>query len=369
MMIPVVLSGGSGTRLWPLSTPSRPKQFLPLVTERTMFQETLLRLSGLSGLTDPIVVCNEAHRFLVAEQLREIEIRPSAIVLEPVGRNTAPAIAVAALIAEARAVADQAAEPAGAAQSEGPLLLVLPADHVIADAQKFRESVERAVLAARAGRLVTFGIVPTHAETGYGYIEQGDRAGDWSEVARFVEKPDLGTAEGYITSGRFLWNSGMFVFGVRTLLAELERFAPDILSACRTAVRDMRVDDDFARLSSAFAGSPSDSIDYAVMEKTDRAAVVPLDAGWSDVGSWAALHAASKADAEGNVLRGRVVARECRDSFIRASGRTIAAIGLDDIVIVETEDSVLIARKDQSQFVKEVGAECGEQDGDAKPKS
>lgn len=346
MIVPVVLSGGSGTRLWPLSTPERPKQFLPLVSERTLFQETLLRLAGLDELAAPIVVCNEAHRFLVAEQLRETGVRAGAIVLEPDGRNTAPAVAAAALVSRKKG-----SDPF----SPDPVLLVLPADHVIANGAAFRAAVGQAVGAARAGRLVTFGVVPTHAETGYGYIEQGASEGEWAAVARFVEKPDRETAKRYVASGRFLWNSGMFAFEAGTLLAELARWAPGIVAACERAVAGARADDDFLRLGAAFLESPADSIDYALMEKTGRAAVVPLDAGWSDVGSWAALHAAAEKDGDGNVMRGDVLAEACKDSYVRASGRSVAVIGLEGLIVVETGEAVLVMRKDRSQRVKQVG--------------
>lgn len=340
MIVPIILSGGSGTRLWPLSTPEKPKQFLPLVTERTLFQETLLRLDGLPELAEPIVVCNESHRFLVAEQLREIGIAARAIVLEPEGRNTAPAIAIAAMLAES-----------GGSDSE-PTLLVLPADHVIADAGAFRAAVANAIAAAETGRLVTFGIVPTHAETGFGYIEQGTEAGDWFDVERFVEKPDRETAESYLESGRFLWNSGMFVFRADALLGELERLTPAIVEACKAAVTGVAKDQDFLRLGSAFLESPSDSIDYAVMEKTERAAVVPLDAGWSDVGSWAALYDALGKDADGNVLGGDTVTLDATNCLVLPGGRKLAVLGLDNVVVIDAGETVLVMRKDRSQDLK-----------------
>jgi mannose-1-phosphate guanylyltransferase/mannose-6-phosphate isomerase len=347
MIIPVILSGGSGTRLWPLSKTEKPKQFLPLVGDRTLFEDTLLRLEGLPGLADPIVVCNESHRFLVAEQLREIGTKASAIVLEPVGRNTAPAIAIAAMIA-----ARTGSDSAGPEMGSDPILLVLPADHVIADPDAFREAIEQGVAAARTGKLVTFGIVPTHPETGYGYIEQGASQGGWSAVARFVEKPDAATAQTYVDSGRFLWNSGMFVFGAAAFLDELGRHAPAIRTVCESALSGLRADDDFTRLGPEFLKSPSDSVDYAVMEKTDRAAVVPLDAGWSDVGSWGALFDVLDKDKDNNVLRGNVVTSGVENSLVISGSRKVLVLGLHDVIVVDDEDALLIMRKGSSQDLK-----------------
>ncbi|HEY8519208.1 MAG TPA: mannose-1-phosphate guanylyltransferase/mannose-6-phosphate isomerase [Gammaproteobacteria bacterium] len=339
VLVPVILSGGSGTRLWPLSRSAQPKQFLPLVSARTLFQDTLLRLAGLRGaeVAAPIVVCNEAHRFLVAEQLRELGIAPRAIVLEPVGRNTAPAVGVAALLAAPES-----------------LLLVLPADHVIADTAAFRAAVEHALEPAAGGHLVTFGVVPDRPETGYGYLRRGEDRGRWSVLAEFVEKPDRATAEAYVASGRYLWNSGMFLFSAATYLQELERHAPAMTAACRRALAEAAVDADFTRLGPPFHDSPSDSVDYAVMEKTRRAAVVPLDAGWSDVGSWAALHDVLEKDGDGNSLRGDVIARACRDTYVTANGRRVVAIGIEGCVVVETDDAVLVMAKSRSQELKAV---------------
>lgn len=360
-VIPIVLSGGSGTRLWPLSTPERPKQFLPLVSERTMIQETLLRLDGLAGIAPPIVVCNEAHRFLVAEQLRVIGVTPQAIVLEPAGRNTAPAVAAAALIAR------QGAAAAEAAGDGDPVLLVLPADHVIRDAAAFRAAVQVAVRAAGQGQLVTFGIVPAGPETGYGYIRRaaapdeasesplaGASGSGWWPVERFVEKPDLATAERYVASDNYLWNSGMFVFGAGVLLGEICQHEPPIASACERAVAAATSDDDFTRLGAAFLESPSNSIDYAVMEKTGKAAVVPLDAGWSDVGSWEALRDVLERDSDGNTLRGDVIDFDSVNSFVTANGRLIATIGLDNIAVIDTDAGLLVMNLAQSQRVKDV---------------
>jgi mannose-1-phosphate guanylyltransferase/mannose-6-phosphate isomerase len=322
-----------------------PKQFLALVTERSLFQDTLLRVANLDRpATAAIVVCNEAHRFLVAQQSREIDSVPEAIILEPAGRNTAPALAVAALRAQ------QAAVRRG--DGADPLLLVLPADHVIQDVRAFAAAVEAAAEAAVAERVVTFGVVPSSPETGFGYILRGSAHGRWYEVEQFVEKPDRATAEGYVASGRYLWNSGMFVVSAAVYLRELERCAPAIMRASRQAFDEATSDPDFLRLGAAFAACPSDSIDYAVMEKTDRAAVVPLDAAWSDVGSWAALHDVLAKDANGNVLQGDVLAEDCRDSYISARGTLVAALGLTGVVIVATEDAVLVAKRDRSQHVK-----------------
>jgi mannose-1-phosphate guanylyltransferase/mannose-6-phosphate isomerase len=344
-VVPVVLSGGAGTRLWPLSRESQPKQFLSLVTERSLVQDTLLRVANLDRpATAAIVVCNEAHRFLVAEQSREVGFVPEAIILEPEGRNTAPALAVAALRAQ------DAARRRG--DTADPLLLVLPADHVIQDLPAFAAAVEAATDAAAAGRLVTFGVVPSRAETGFGYILQGAAHGRWHDVEQFVEKPDRSTAERYLASGRYLWNSGMFVVSAGVYLRELERCAPAIARASRRAFEEATSDPDFLRLGAAFLACPSDSIDYAVMEKTDCAASVPLAAAWSDVGSWAALHEVLVKDANGNVLQGDVLAEDCRDSYVRASGRTVVALGVTDVIVVATEDAVLVAKRGHSQHVK-----------------
>ena len=342
-MIPVILSGGSGTRLWPLSRQAYPKQFLALAGEDTMLQATWQRVAELASAA-PLVVANEDHRFMVAEQLRQVGCTPAAIVLEPVGRNTAPAIAVAAL----QATAD----------GTDPLLLVLPSDHVIADAAGFRAAVAAATPAAQNGKLVTFGIVPTAAETGYGYI-QAVAGGDAPvrAVARFVEKPDAATAAQYLASGQYFWNSGMFLFQASRYLAELERHAPAMLAACRKAFAAAARDADFVRLDkAAFAACPSDSIDYAVMEKTADAAVLPIDVGWNDVGSWSALWEVAQQDGDGNAHHGDVIALDCRDTLAWGDRRLVAMIGLRDIVVVDSDDALLVAHKDQVQEVKEVVA-------------
>jgi mannose-1-phosphate guanylyltransferase/mannose-6-phosphate isomerase len=343
VIVPVILSGGSGTRLWPLSREAYPKQFLPLVDQRTMLQNTALRIAGLADTTAPLVVGNEGHRFMVAEQLRAVGIQPAAVILEPVGRNTAPAVAVAALHAQR--------------ESADPVLLVLPADHVIADVEGFRAAVRRVAPHAEAGRLITFGIVPAAPETGYGYIKAGapvDEAGV-CVVERFVEKPDLATAQQYLQSGVYSWNSGMFMFRASAFLAELERFAPAMLAACQQALANGRADTDFLWLDrKAFAACPGDSIDYAVMEKTDQAVVLPLTVGWNDVGSWSALWDVGQRDPNGNITRGDVIAVDTHDTYVDAATRLVTTVGVDDLVVVETADAVLVASKERVQEVKAV---------------
>jgi mannose-1-phosphate guanylyltransferase/mannose-6-phosphate isomerase len=347
--IPVILCGGVGSRLWPLSRELYPKQLIDLVGEHTMLQTTIERLDGIPGCTPPILVAGDEHRFMVAEQVRAIGHRPRAIVLEPEGRNTAPAVAVAALLA--------------AAGGDDPCLLVLPADHLVTDPDAFRAGVARARAQAEAGDLVTFGIPPLRPETGYGYIQQGEPlsgegAGDGAfRVARFVEKPDAARAEEFLKAGTYLWNSGMFAFRASVYLEELKAHAPGILAACEGAVAGAATDMDFTRLApEPFAACPSDSIDYAVMEHTDRAAVVPVSMGWSDVGSWRAVWDAGGPDGDGNVLLGDVVARGVKDSYIRSESRLVAAVGLTDHVVVETPDAVLVAPKSMAQDVKAVVA-------------
>ena len=356
MLIPVILSGGSGTRLWPLSRELYPKQLLPLVGERTMLQETAARLEGLADLGAPVVVCNESHRFMVAEQLRESGAEPQAIVLEPVGRNTAPAVAVAALVAleTSRTGATRVGAAAGAGNTD-PVLLVLPADHVIRNVESFQAAVTAGRAAADAGKLVTFGIVPDRPETGYGYIRREKGAGPAYAVAEFVEKPDAATAARYVASGDYFWNSGMFMFRARAFLAELGTHAPAILAACERAVAAAKRDLDFTRLPEAeFGACPSDSIDYAVMEKTGAAVVVPMSAGWSDVGSWSALQDALPTDAAGNVTAGDVLVEDAHGCYLHSTSRLIAAVGLRDHVVVETKDAVLVAPRDRVQDVKQL---------------
>ncbi|WP_230370250.1 mannose-1-phosphate guanylyltransferase/mannose-6-phosphate isomerase [Paludibacterium denitrificans] len=344
-MIPIILSGGSGSRLWPLSRGMFPKQFLSLCNKETMLQSTLQRMVGIPDLDSPTVVCNEEHRFIVAEQLREIKIAPSAIILEPAGRNTAPAVAVAAL--------------AALQKEDDPLLLVLAADHVIQDIAAFQNAITQARDLASNGALVTFGIVPTHPETGYGYIELGrpvDRTAVGMLINRFVEKPNLALAQQYVNSGSYLWNSGMFLFKASAVLAELATHAPDILLASKLAMESATVDHDFLRLDAeAFTACRTESIDHAVMEKTANAVVLPLQAGWSDVGSWDALWEVSKHDAAGNVLHGDVISEASHNCYLYSNeGRLLAVHGVDDLIVVNTEDAVLVTRRGQSQNVKNI---------------
>jgi len=344
MIFPVVLSGGSGSRLWPLSRTLLPKQFLPLVSGKTMLQETLLRLGGIAGMKGPVLVCSNDHRFLAAEQLREINVTASAQILEPAGRNTAPAVAVAALYV-------METDPDG-------VMLVLPADHLIRNVTRFHEIVGNAAAAAGNGRLVTFGIVGREPETGYGYIERGaplEKTERCFRVARFVEKPDEARAHEFIASGRFYWNSGMFVFKASRYLEELGKYRKDILDAAKAAWTASTRDLDFVRLDDkAFMASPSESIDYAVMEKTDDAVVVEADIGWSDIGSWTALWQAGPPDAAGNVTVGDVHADDIHNCYVRAEHRLVAAVGVKDLIIVETSDAILVTHKDRSQEVKRV---------------
>jgi mannose-1-phosphate guanylyltransferase/mannose-6-phosphate isomerase len=343
-LVPVILSGGSGTRLWPLSRELLPKQLLALTGERTMLQETAARFSGLSNAVAPLVVCNEAHRFLVAEQLREMQLEPTAILLEPVGRNTAPAIALAA-------------HAALAACGEDALLLVLPADHTLRDLAAFHAAIRLAVTAGEQGKLVAFGIVARSPETGYGYIRRGAGGEAVRPIAQFVEKPDLERAREFIATGEYFWNSGMFLFGARRFLDELARFAPDIAETCARASATARRDTDFTRIDAAiFATCRSESIDYAVMEKTRDAVMVPLDADWNDVGSWTALHDILPADEQGNVTRGDVLLEDTANCYVHADSRLVAALGLRDLVIVETSDAVLVAPRTKVQDVKKIVA-------------
>ena len=335
---PVILSGGSGTRLWPLSREHYPKQLLCLLGEQTLLQQTVSRLDGMPEVAAPLLVCNEDHRFLIAEQLRQIEKAPADIILEPVGRNTAPALTLAALALRKHAASDA-------------LMLVMPADHVIQDVRKFHSAVKEGMALALRGQLITFGILPTAPETGYGYIKRGDG----HDVAAFVEKPDAKTAGQYLASGEYLWNSGMFMMLASVWLDELNRFHPAMLEACKTAYERGRRDADFYRIDSqAFASCQSNSIDYAVMEETDKAAVVTLTAGWSDIGAWSSLWDASPRNSDGNVVQGDVYTHATQNALLISQHRFLAAVGLDDIIVVETSDAVLVAHKKHAQNVKEI---------------
>ena len=340
-IVPVILSGGSGSRLWPLSRENYPKQLLPLVSERSMLQETVARVLGRPNVGNPIVVCNEAHRFIIGEQLQQMGCTPETIVLEPCGRNTAPAIAIAAELAREK--------------DPDCLLLILPADHHMEDAESFGEAVDRGCAAARQGALVTFGVEPTGPNTGYGYIRRGEAWGDSGvfRVARFVEKPPADVAEAYVASGEYFWNGGMFLFRAATVLEELERFEPGVLSACRDALAKGRRDLDFLRLDEAsFAASPTISIDYAVMERTANAAVVPLRAGWTDIGAWSALWEIGRRDENGNIGVGDVVFENSQDCYVRSEGMLTGVVGLKDAVVVVMKDAVLVTDRAHAQNVK-----------------
>jgi len=343
MILPVIMAGGSGSRLWPLSRQLYPKQFLTVTDEQSMLQQTVGRLSGIQHVP-PVLICNEEHRFIAAEQMRLGDYAHGGIILEPVGRNTAPAIALAAL---------QAVNNAN--DGEDPVLLVLAADHVIEDEVAFTVSVEKALPFAENGQLVTFGIVPTAPETGYGYIKAGDQDGDAFSVREFVEKPDLAMAQEYLSTGKYYWNSGMFLFKASRYLEELEKFAPDMLDVCKHAIAAQAQDLEFVRVDKTiFATCHDESIDYAVMEKTDLAMVVPMDAGWSDVGSWSALWNVSEKDENNNVSKGDVIAVNSVNSYLHAENKLIATVGIDNLIVVETKDAILVANKDQVQDVKSI---------------
>jgi mannose-1-phosphate guanylyltransferase/mannose-6-phosphate isomerase len=341
-IIPVILSGGSGARLWPLSRKQYPKQYLPLVGDNTMLQETILRLDGLENLADPIIICNADHRFLVAEQCQQIDIINPTILLEPVGRNTAPAIAAAAF--QSLKITDDA------------VLLVLTADHVIQDIDAFHAAINIADKQAQNGKLVTFGIVPIDANIGYGYIKSSNDHSDGAyKVEKFVEKPDLKTAKKYLEQGNYLWNSGMFMLQASTLINELTTHSPDIVKVVNDAVNNAVKDLDFVRLDKqVFESSPSDSIDYALMEKSNNVVVVPLDAQWDDIGSWSALYDIGTKDNNGNVIKGDVITRDTSNSYINADHHMVAAIGVDNLIIIDTPDATFIATQDKAQEVKSI---------------
>lgn len=340
---PVIMSGGVGSRLWPLSRSLHPKQFLPLAGDKTMIQDTAMRVSG-AGFAAPVVICNEEHRFLVAEQFREIAVTPDAIVLEPVGRNTAPAIAAAALLLSEK--------------NPDALILAMPADHVVADRAAFLAAVTAAKSAALAGAIVTFGITPTKPETGYGYVQKGSSLKDAPgvfKVSRFVEKPDAVTAGQYLADGSYFWNGGIFLFQASRYLAELKRLQPDILVACETALKSAKRDMDFLRLDEkAFQASPAKSIDYAVMEHTSLAAVVPVQMGWNDIGSWQSMWESSGKDESGNALYGDVIPAATRNSYLRGDGLLVAAVGVENLVVVASKDAVLVTTHDHAQDVKKI---------------
>lgn len=342
MFLPVIMAGGSGTRLWPLSRQLNPKQFLPLVDpDLTMLQATIQRLDGLDHAT-PRLICNENHRFLAAEQLRQLGLEEANIILEPVGRNTAPAIALAAL----QALSEQT----------DPIMLVLAADHLIQDVNAFHQSIAKALVLAESGKLVTFAITPTHPETGYGYLQMGAAVGEGGfEVSRFVEKPNLATAQDYLAQGSYFWNSGMFMFRASRYIQELERFQPTIVSVCREALAKGAQDMHFTRVDSAiFSSSPDDSIDYAVMEKTSDAVMVPLNAGWSDIGSWSAIWDSGEKNEQGNLFKGDVLSENTSGSYVHATHRLVTTVGVENLIIVETKDAVLVAHKDHVQDVKKI---------------
>lgn len=340
---PVILSGGSGTRLWPLSRALYPKQLHRLYSNNSMLQETAKRVTG-EGFSDPVVICNTEHRFIIAEQLLEAGVTPKSILLEPMGRNTAPAAAAAALLLSKT--------------DPDALMLLLPSDHLIANESAFVKACKTATKAANDGALVTFGIFPHQPETGYGYIRKGEQTSGIDgcfHVSQFVEKPDINTAKEYISSNKYLWNSGIFLFSTSRYLQELERLQPETVAACRAAINEGIHDLDFFRLNETqFAKAKSDSIDYAVMEHTDKSAVVPVDMGWSDVGTWSSLWAASEKDDDGNVLQGDIIAIDASQSYVRTNGPMVATIGINDMVIVCTDDAVLIAPKARAQQVKDV---------------
>ena len=343
MITPIIMAGGTGSRLWPLSRELYPKQFLTVTGEQSMLQQTVARLSGIEH-SPSVLICNEEHRFIAAEQMRLAGYEHAGIILEPVGRNTAPAIALAAL---------QAVN--NAADGEDPILLVLAADHIIKNEQAFKSAVEKALPFAQNNQLVTFGIVPTTPETGYGYIKSGSQNGDAFTVSEFVEKPDLSTAEKYLESGNYYWNSGMFLFKASRYLEELAKFAPEMSDVCKRAIATPSQDVEFIRVDKAiFETCPNVSVDYAVMEKSQDVVVVPMDAGWSDVGSFSALWEVSEKDENQNVNKGDVINVDSTNNYIYAENKLVSTVGVDNLVIIETKDAILVANKDKVQNVKSV---------------
>ncbi|WP_131055083.1 mannose-1-phosphate guanylyltransferase/mannose-6-phosphate isomerase [Raoultella planticola] len=347
MILPIIMAGGTGSRLWPMSRELYPKQFLKLAGDKSMLQETITRLEGISA-KEPLVICNEQHRFLVAEQLRQIDKLSNNIILEPVGRNTAPAIALAALSISIK-------------DNDDPLMLVLAADHIIENVSEFHRAIQNAIPYAEQGKLVTFGIIPTGPETGYGYIQRGQELTESEDLAyrveRFVEKPNYETAQGYLDSGEYYWNSGMFLFRASQYIKELGLYRPDILDACQRAMTGLKPDSqqDFIRVDTkSFIDCPDESVDYAVMEETESAVVVPLDAGWNDVGSWSALWEVAEKDGEGNALFGDVLTYDTSDCYINSEEQLVAAVGVKNLVIVGTKDSVLVIDKSKVQDVKKI---------------
>ena len=357
---PVILSGGSGARLWPLSRKQHPKQYLSLADEQTMLQATIQRLQGLENLGSPIIICNQEHRFLVAEQLQQINIEKSTIILEPEGKNTAPAIAAAAHYITTK-IRGHDLNSIGIKDRvplspNSQLILVLPADHIIQDTQAFHQAIKIAIKQAEQDKLTTFGITPTEPNTGYGYIEKFSEMEDHAcKIKRFVEKPNLKTAKQYLEDGNYLWNSGMFLFTAQNYLKELNKYNPQISESCKQAVEKAKQDYDFLRLDpTAFSESPADSIDYAVMEKTENAVVVPLDAEWNDIGNWSALYQIGEKDKNNNVIKGNAITTETSNSYINANHHMIATIGVDNLIIVDTADATLVASKDKTQQVKQI---------------
>jgi mannose-1-phosphate guanylyltransferase/mannose-6-phosphate isomerase len=342
LIVPVILSGGSGTRLWPLSHSRHPKQFHALLGEDTLFRQTVQRAAGIAGATAPIIVCNVTHKEHIADEFRNSDDSQYSVILEPAARNTAPAVAAAALVA---------LEKYHSSDRE-ILLLMLSADHVIANPAALYEAVDVAVDAALQGYLVTFGVLPDRPETGYGYLRKGVDHGKWSELEEFVEKPDVATAKAYVESGRYLWNSGMFLLPARAVLDELASYEPDLLSAVQASLDQAKRDGSHVNLSPAFSDSASISIDYAVMERTAKAAVVPLDAQWNDLGSWTTLYEISDRNAEGNVLQGDVYVQDCRNSLVIGRSRRVGVVGLSDVVVVETSNSVLVMSRHEAQRLK-----------------